>query len=106
MATKAIEAVQSGELEIIPKIHEKTWYHWMNEIRDWCISRQLWWGHQIPAYFVTIEDPLVPSGEVSLFSDIIFIFVGNHMAYQYIRSIILRKNLYVGLDLERIYMSV
>ncbi|KAK3893142.1 hypothetical protein Pcinc_003015 [Petrolisthes cinctipes] len=55
MARKAIEAVESGELEIIPEMHKKTWYHWMNEIRDWCISRQLWWGHQIPAYYVTID---------------------------------------------------
>ncbi|MCL4131938.1 UNVERIFIED_CONTAM: hypothetical protein GTU68_062318, partial [Idotea baltica] len=55
MADKATEAVTSGALELIPKIHEKTWFHWMSEIRDWCISRQLWWGHRIPAYFVTVE---------------------------------------------------
>lgn len=55
MAAKAIKAVDSGELELIPEIHKKTWYHWMNEIRDWCISRQLWWGHRIPAYYVTID---------------------------------------------------
>ena len=59
MAKKAVEAVKSGELELIPKMHEKTWYHWMDEMRDWCISRQLWWGHQIPAYFVII-DPSLP----------------------------------------------
>ncbi|XP_045607383.1 valine--tRNA ligase isoform X2 [Procambarus clarkii] len=63
MAAKAVEAVKSGELEIIPKIHEKTWYHWMDEMRDWCISRQLWWGHQIPAYFVTIKDQSLPPGQ-------------------------------------------
>ncbi|XP_071548301.1 valine--tRNA ligase isoform X1 [Panulirus ornatus] len=63
MATKAVQAVKSGELQILPKIHEKTWYHWMDEMRDWCISRQLWWGHQIPAYSVTFEDPSVPSVE-------------------------------------------
>lgn len=55
MAQKAVEAVNSGELKIIPETHIKTWHHWMEGIRDWCVSRQLWWGHRIPAYFVTIE---------------------------------------------------
>ncbi|XP_028159535.1 valine--tRNA ligase [Ostrinia furnacalis] len=54
MASEAIKAVKSGELKIIPDVHEKTWYHWMENIRDWCISRQLWWGHRIPAYKVTL----------------------------------------------------
>ncbi|XP_059608612.1 valine--tRNA ligase [Phlebotomus argentipes] len=52
MAEKAKEAVRSGELKIIPEAHTKTWFHWMDGIRDWCISRQLWWGHRIPAYRV------------------------------------------------------
>ncbi|XP_013145718.1 PREDICTED: valine--tRNA ligase isoform X2 [Papilio polytes] len=56
MAEEAVKAVKSGELKIIPDAHEKTWYHWMDNIRDWCISRQLWWGHQIPAYKVTLPE--------------------------------------------------
>ncbi|CAK1580629.1 unnamed protein product [Parnassius mnemosyne] len=54
MAAEAIKAVKTGELKIIPDVHEKIWYHWMENIRDWCISRQLWWGHRIPAYRVTL----------------------------------------------------
>uniref|UniRef100_A0A0K2UCH4 Valine--tRNA ligase n=1 Tax=Lepeophtheirus salmonis TaxID=72036 RepID=A0A0K2UCH4_LEPSM len=55
MATKASEAVKKGDLKIIPNVFERTWFQWMEGIRDWCISRQLWWGHRIPAYFVSIE---------------------------------------------------
>ncbi|KRY54005.1 Valine--tRNA ligase [Trichinella britovi] len=55
MAQNAAAAVQNGDMRIIPNIHEKTWYKWMSGIRDWCISRQLWWGHRIPAYFVSIR---------------------------------------------------
>ncbi|KAG2468866.1 SYVC ligase, partial [Polypterus senegalus] len=63
MGRQAAEAVRSGELKIIPEAHLKTWFNWMDNIRDWCISRQLWWGHRIPAYFVTVNDPSVPPGE-------------------------------------------
>lgn len=55
MAADAIKVVDSGELKIIPEQYKKTWYHWMEGIRDWCISRQLWWGHRIPAYSVTVK---------------------------------------------------
>lgn len=56
MAEKAINAVKNGELKIIPDMHTKTWHYWMEGIRDWCISRQLWWGHRIPAYSVTFKN--------------------------------------------------
>jgi valyl-tRNA synthetase len=56
MAKRAVDAVKNGELKIIPEEHEKTWFHWLENIRDWCVSRQLWWGHQIPAWFVTKLD--------------------------------------------------
>ncbi|XP_044734548.1 valine--tRNA ligase isoform X2 [Chrysoperla carnea] len=62
MAENAIKAVQNGDLKIIPEQHTKTWYRWMEGIRDWCVSRQLWWGHRIPAYFVTIDDPKIRKG--------------------------------------------
>jgi len=53
MAAAACEKVRSGELKILPEFHESTWFMWLDNIRDWCVSRQLWWGHRIPAYFAT-----------------------------------------------------
>ena len=56
MAKAATDAVRNGDLEILPKTHEATWFRWLDNSRDWCISRQLWWGHRIPAYKVTVDD--------------------------------------------------
>lgn len=64
MANRAIEAVRTNELEIIPEIYKKTWYHWLENIQDWCISRQLWWGHRIPAYRVSVKDEEAKGTEV------------------------------------------
>lgn len=52
MSKRAVAAVENGDLKIHPRNFEKEWYRWLNDSRDWCISRQLWWGHQIPAYKV------------------------------------------------------
>ena len=65
LAKPAIEAVKDGRIEFVPKRWEKNYLMWMENIRDWCISRQLWWGHQIPAYYhnktgemvVALENP-------------------------------------------------
>ena len=47
----AVKAVEDGEIQLIPKSMEKTYFNWTNNIKDWCISRQLWWGHRIPAWY-------------------------------------------------------
>ncbi len=51
LAKRPIEAVKSGEIEIVPKTWEKTFFNWMENIQPWCVSRQLWWGHRIPAWY-------------------------------------------------------
>lgn len=54
MAKRSTDAVRNGDLKILPEMHEPTWFRWLDNIKDWCVSRQLWWGHRIPAYFVRL----------------------------------------------------
>ena len=51
LAKPAIEAVKNGDVKFVPKRYEKTYFNWMENIQDWCISRQLWWGHRLPVYY-------------------------------------------------------
>jgi len=55
LAKPAIEAVRSGAVQIVPKSWEKTYFNWMENIQPWCVSRQLWWGHRIPAWFGPVK---------------------------------------------------
>lgn len=57
LAEKALEAVESDEVRLVPAKFKNTYRHWMENIKDWCLSRQLWWGHRIPAYYL-------PNGEI------------------------------------------
>ncbi len=63
LAQPAIEAVQTGAIDIVPKTWEKTFFNWMENIQPWCVSRQLWWGHQIPAWFGPDGTPYVAETE-------------------------------------------
>jgi len=63
LAEPAIEAVRSGEIRFIPERFDKIYYNWMENIRDWCISRQLWWGHRIPAFYCEKCDETIVSKE-------------------------------------------
>jgi len=64
LAKPAIAAVEQGETKFVPKNWEKTYYEWMRNIQPWCISRQLWWGHQIPAWYGPDEKIFVAYNEI------------------------------------------
>ena len=63
LAKPAIEAVKNGDTKFVPPHFDKTYYHWLEGIRDWCISRQLWWGHRIPAFYCDDCGEMVVSKE-------------------------------------------
>ncbi|KAJ2354748.1 valine--tRNA ligase [Coemansia sp. RSA 2618] len=65
LAEPALEAVRDGRLEITPVAAEKDWFHKLGKFQDWCLSRQLWWGHRIPAYFVRIAGRECDSGDIN-----------------------------------------
>ncbi|RMD54375.1 MAG: valine--tRNA ligase, partial [Nitrospirae bacterium] len=64
LAERAVEVVENGSIRIIPKIWEKSYFEWMRNIKDWCISRQIWWGHRIPAWYCKgCSEVIVDRGE-------------------------------------------
>jgi valyl-tRNA synthetase len=65
LAGPAIEAVESGRIKFVPENWNKTYFEWMRNIRDWCISRQLWWGHQIPAWYDELGNIYVARDEAA-----------------------------------------
>jgi len=66
LAKPAIEAVENGDIEFVPKNWENTYFSWMRDLQDWCISRQLWWGHRIPAWYDTDENIYVGKNEAQV----------------------------------------
>ena len=69
LAKPAIEAVESGAINFVPKQWENTYFAWMRDIQDWCISRQLWWGHRIPAWYDTEGNVYVGADEAAVRSE-------------------------------------
>ncbi len=63
LARPAIDAVRNGDIKFVPERFDKNYFHWMENIRDWCISRQLWWGHRIPAFYCDDCDEIVVTKE-------------------------------------------
>jgi valyl-tRNA synthetase len=65
LAAPALEAVRSGAIRVVPETWKKTYYHWLENIQPWCVSRQLWWGHQIPAWYDAAGNAYVAEDEAA-----------------------------------------
>ena len=63
MAKRALAAVEKGDLKLVPDLWAKTWHHWLENIKPWCVSRQLWWGHRIPAWYNEAGELFVAESE-------------------------------------------
>lgn len=85
LAKEAIAAVKDGRIKFIPERWEKNYLGWMENIRDWCISRQIWWGHQIPAYYHKVTGEMVVAKEnpilQTMFKKLIVLIPGFHLVY-------------------------
>lgn len=86
LADKALKAVENGELTIMPERFQKIYDHWLSNIKDWCISRQLWWGHRIPVWYIVGKDPeeeyIVARSEEEAFNKACDKYGGNVQIYQ------------------------
>ncbi len=102
LAKAPIEAVRNGDVEIVPKSWEKTFFNWMENIQPWCVSRQLWWGHQIPAWYgpklaadgtIAIEVPHAPKQlNASLENDNCFVASASDEAAEAALSLLSKSN--------------
>jgi valyl-tRNA synthetase len=70
LAARVMEATRAGEIRIVPESWAKTWFHWLENIQPWCVSRQLWWGHRIPAWYGPLADE---NGVRTSFAEKIFV---------------------------------
>jgi valyl-tRNA synthetase len=99
LAKPAIEAVKSGAIEIVPKTWEKTYFNWMENIQPWCVSRQLWWGHRIPAWY----GPNLSDGNANY--DLLSLTPDQHFVAQTLDEAINLAKVRYGEDFEIIEIS-
>ena len=101
LAQPAIDAVKNGDTQFVPEHFEKVYFHWLENIRDWCISRQLWWGHRIPAFYCDDCGEIVVTKEDSAVcpkcgKEMILLILGSHRhcgRSQHLAGLIRQKNL-------------